>query len=48
MKDILYETTKVNILNLLRGWQTTAGFKGQWFKKASLVNKKEQNKQLKY
>ena len=31
MKGILYEITTVNIPNLLRGWQTTADFIGQWF-----------------
>ena len=29
MKDILYETTKVKIPNLLRGWRTIARFIGQ-------------------
>ena len=39
MKQIVGETTKVNIPNLLTGWQTTAVFKGQWFRKSSLANK---------
>ena len=33
------EIIKVNKPNLLRGWQTTAGFIGQCFKKLSLDNK---------
>ena len=41
IKSITYETTKVNIKNLLRDWQTTAGFINQWCHKLSLVNKKE-------
>lgn len=44
----MHETTKVNILNLLTGWQTTADFKEQWFEKTSLANEKEVNKRLKY
>ena len=31
MKQIVYETTKVNIPNLFRGWKITTGFIRQWF-----------------
>ena len=41
MIRVVYETTKVNVPNLLRGRQTTASFIEQWFKKPSLTNKKE-------
>ena len=30
--------TQLNIKDLLKGWQTTAGFIGKWFKKPPLVN----------
>ena len=39
MEHTVCETTKVNISNLLRGWQITRGLKGQMFKNPSLVNK---------
>ena len=40
MKGIVYEINKVNMPNLHRGWQITAGFIRQWFKNPFLVNKK--------
>ena len=41
MKQIVYETTKVNISNLLRDKKTATGSIGQWFQKPPLVNKEE-------
>ena len=40
MKGTECETIKVNLRNLLRGREITAGLIGQWFEKLSLVNKK--------
>ena len=39
MEYIICETRKMNISNLLRGWQITKGLIGQWFKETSLANK---------
>ena len=49
MKGIVYETTNVIILNLLRVWHTKTGFIEQLLKKTFLVNKKNRinNKSIK-
>ena len=48
IKGIVYEIAIVSISDLLSDWQASAGFIEKWFKKPSLANKKEWNKQLKH